>query len=72
LLRTVWEDFETQEEAALAAKKGGPAKKKGKSASMTTVSMGYRESLNKLMTMLNATHPHFIRCLIPNELKKSG
>lgn len=37
-----------------------------------TVSMMYRESLNKLMNMLNATHPHFIRCIIPNEKKASG
>lgn len=75
LIAHVWADFETMEEAAKAAKKGGPAKgggKKGKSASMATVSMGYRTSLNKLMTMLNATHPHFIRCIIPNEVKKSG
>lgn len=35
-----------------------------------TVSMYYRESLNKLMQMLNETHPHFIRCIIPNEQKK--
>lgn len=25
-----------------------------------------------LMNMLNKTHPHFIRCIIPNEMKKSG
>jgi myosin heavy chain 6/7 len=71
----LWDDFQTQEEAMAAQKKGTESKggkKKGKSASMTTVSMGYRESLNNLMTMLHATHPHFIRCLIPNELKKSG
>ena len=37
-----------------------------------TVSMMYRESLNKLMTMLHKTHPHFIRCIIPNEKKASG
>lgn len=37
-----------------------------------TVSMLYRESLNNLMSMLKTTHPHFVRCLIPNELKKSG
>jgi len=37
-----------------------------------TVSQIYRESLNNLMTMLNTTHPHFIRCIIPNEKKASG
>ncbi|KAK6010585.1 hypothetical protein OSTOST_24383, partial [Ostertagia ostertagi] len=51
---------------------GGNADMEGKSASFMTVSMMYRESLNKLMHMLNQTHPHFIRCIIPNEQKKSG
>lgn len=37
-----------------------------------TVSMMYRESLSNLMNMLNSTHPHFIRCIIPNEKKASG
>lgn len=54
-----------------AGKKAGPGKKK-KSAAFATVSMLYRESLNKLMAMLNQTHPHFIRCIIPNEQKKCG
>ena len=47
-------------------------RKKGKSASFMTVSMIYRESLNNLMNMLYQTHPHFIRCIIPNEQKASG
>lgn len=47
-------------------------KKKGKAASFMTVSMMYRESLNSLMSMLHTTHPHFIRCIIPNEKKASG
>lgn len=34
--------------------------------------MIYRESLNNLMNMLYQTHPHFIRCIIPNEKKASG
>ena len=72
LLVHVWGDYQTAEEQAKAAKEGGGGKKKGKSASMMTVSMLYRESLNKLMAMLHTTHPHFIRCLIPNEQKKSG
>uniref|UniRef100_A0AC34QQA2 Myosin heavy chain n=1 Tax=Panagrolaimus sp. JU765 TaxID=591449 RepID=A0AC34QQA2_9BILA len=60
-----------EDQIASAAKSGG-GKKKGKGGSFMTVSMMYRESLNNLMTMLNATHPHFIRCIIPNEKKQSG
>ncbi|GMT32620.1 hypothetical protein PFISCL1PPCAC_23917, partial [Pristionchus fissidentatus] len=73
LLVEIWQDYTTQEEAAALEKKsGGATKKKGKSGSFMTVSMLYRESLNKLMTMLHSTHPHFIRCIIPNEKKASG
>lgn len=43
--------------------------KKKKSASFQTISSTHRESLNKLMTTLHSTHPHFIRCIIPNEQK---
>uniref|UniRef100_A0A183U179 Myosin motor domain-containing protein n=1 Tax=Toxocara canis TaxID=6265 RepID=A0A183U179_TOXCA len=70
LLNEIWADYMTQEEASNMAK--STAKKKGKSGSFMTVSMVYRESLNNLMTMLYKTHPHFIRCIIPNEKKKSG
>merc|ERR1712235_61999 len=45
-------------------------KKKG--SSMMTISAAHRESLIKLMTNLHSTHPHFVRCIIPNEIKKSG
>merc|ERR1712002_300732 len=45
-------------------------KKKG--SAMMTISAGHRESLTKLMTNLHSTHPHFVRCIIPNEIKKSG
>ncbi|XP_071752261.1 myosin heavy chain, fast skeletal muscle-like [Centroberyx gerrardi] len=50
------------------AKKGG--KKKG--GSFQTVSAVFRENLGKLMTNLRSTHPHFVRCLIPNEVKTPG
>ena len=39
---------------------------------MMTISAGHRESLGKLMSNLHSTHPHFVRCIIPNEIKKSG
>ncbi|GAB1296250.1 Myosin-8 [Apodemus speciosus] len=55
-------------EADGGAKKG--AKKKG--SSFQTVSALFRENLNKLMTNLRSTHPHFVRCIIPNETKTPG
>ncbi|CAF5163676.1 unnamed protein product [Rotaria magnacalcarata] len=30
------------------------------------------EQLNKLMVNLKQTHPHFVRCIIPNEIKTGG
>ncbi|KAM9324262.1 myosin-13-like [Gastrophryne carolinensis] len=51
------------------AGKGG---KKKKGSSFQTVSALFRENLNKLMTNLRSTHPHFVRCLIPNETKTPG
>uniref|UniRef100_A0AAQ5YG29 Myosin motor domain-containing protein n=1 Tax=Amphiprion ocellaris TaxID=80972 RepID=A0AAQ5YG29_AMPOC len=56
------------EESGGGGKKGG--KKKG--GSMQTVSSQFRENLGKLMTNLRSTHPHFVRCLIPNESKTPG
>ncbi|XP_007904316.1 myosin-16 [Callorhinchus milii] len=56
-----------KEEAAPA---GGRKPKKG--ASFQTVSAFYREQLNKLMTTLRSTAPHFVRCIVPNEFKQSG
>ncbi|XP_027705853.1 myosin-8 isoform X2 [Vombatus ursinus] len=46
------------------------SKKKG--SSFQTVSALFRENLNKLMTNLRSTHPHFVRCIIPNETKTPG
>ncbi|KAM4697202.1 myosin-4-like [Rhinophrynus dorsalis] len=52
-----------------SASKGG---KKKKGSSFQTVSALFRENLNKLMANLRSTHPHFVRCLIPNETKTPG
>ncbi|XP_007175339.2 myosin-2 [Balaenoptera acutorostrata] len=53
---------------------GGMAKRHGKKkgSSFQTVSALFRENLNKLMTNLRSTHPHFVRCIIPNETKTPG
>nr|XP_042141316.1 myosin-6 [Peromyscus maniculatus bairdii] len=52
------------------ADKGKGKAKKG--SSFQTVSALHRENLNKLMTNLRSTHPHFVRCIIPNETKSPG
>ncbi|XP_076765687.1 myosin heavy chain isoform X27 [Xylocopa sonorina] len=49
--------------------KGGRGKKGG---GFSTVSSSYREQLNNLMATLRATQPHFVRCIIPNEMKQPG
>ncbi|KAF1374271.1 hypothetical protein PFLUV_G00248210 [Perca fluviatilis] len=53
---------------------GGIVKKaaKKKASSFQTVSALFRENLGKLRTNLKCTHPHFVRCLIPNETKTPG
>ncbi|XP_054134639.1 myosin heavy chain, skeletal muscle, adult-like isoform X3 [Melozone crissalis] len=61
--------------ASYEASGGGGGGKKGgkkKGSSFQTVSALFRENLNKLMTNLRSTHPHFVRCIIPNETKTPG
>ncbi|XP_042243059.1 myosin heavy chain, muscle-like isoform X34 [Homarus americanus] len=51
---------------------GGKGGKRAKGSGFLTVSGLYREQLNNLMTVLRSTAPHFIRCIIPNEIKAPG
>ncbi|CAL4093510.1 unnamed protein product, partial [Meganyctiphanes norvegica] len=50
-------------------KKGGGKKK---TAGFKTVASAYREQLSSLMNVLHSTHPHFIRCIVPNTTKTPG
>ncbi|XP_062466569.1 myosin-3-like [Pezoporus occidentalis] len=70
ILCNLYADFASIDEA-----EGGGIKKKGtkkKGSSFQTVSVLFRENLNKLMSNLRTTHPHFVRCIIPNETKTPG
>ncbi|XP_029066800.1 myosin-2 isoform X3 [Monodon monoceros] len=66
--------FSGAQSAEAEAGGGGTAKRGGKKkgSSFQTVSALFRENLNKLMTNLRSTHPHFVRCIIPNETKTPG
>jgi myosin protein heavy chain len=45
------------------------SQKRVKKGIFRTVAQRHKEQLNSLMTQLNSTQPHFVRCIIPNELK---
>ncbi|XP_019203424.1 myosin-7 [Oreochromis niloticus] len=71
LLATLFANYAGADSAQESGGKGkGGSKKKG--SSFQTVSALHRENLNKLMTNLRSTHPHFVRCIIPNETKTPG
>ncbi|CDO73933.1 hypothetical protein BN946_scf185016.g90 [Trametes cinnabarina] len=48
-------------------------KKRGaKKGAFRTVAQRHKEQLASLMSQLQATQPHFVRCIVPNTLKKPG
>lgn len=49
--------------------KGG---RQRKSARFRTVAQRHKEQLGDLMTQLSHTHPHFVRCILPNSNKMPG
>ncbi|CBY34054.1 unnamed protein product [Oikopleura dioica] len=67
-----WDSYMSAEDAAEASKKGGKGGKRQKGGSFQTVSGLHRESLSRLMSNLRSTQPHFVRCIVPNEIKKPG
>ncbi|KAJ7049460.1 P-loop containing nucleoside triphosphate hydrolase protein [Mycena amicta] len=49
------------------------AKKRGtKKGAFRTVAQRHKEQLSSLMSQLQATQPHFVRCIVPNSNKKPG
>ncbi|XP_066436834.1 myosin-4-like [Eleutherodactylus coqui] len=69
LLGFLYANYDSPDADAGSGGKGG---KKKKGSSFQTMSAVFRENLSKLMTNLRSTHPHFVRCLIPNETKTPG
>ncbi|XP_047666846.1 myosin-7-like [Tachysurus fulvidraco] len=73
LLSHLFANYASADSVAEASAGGGKTKeKKKKGSTFQTVSALHRENLNKLMTNLRSTHPHFVRCIIPNETKTPG
>ena len=71
LIVYLFRDHPGQPEEEVKKEKG----KKGKDASakqFKTVSSAFRNQLDSLLATLNATDPHFIRCIVPNNHKTPG
>merc|ERR1711990_788590 len=72
VVQEIWSSYISAEDAAAMAKAGGgKGKKKGGGGAMT-ISGQHKESLGRLMNNLKVTQPHFVRCIVPNEIKKPG
>ncbi|KAG8883338.1 hypothetical protein FRB97_006763 [Tulasnella sp. 331] len=50
----------------------GSVKKRVKKGAFRTVAQRHKEQLSSLMSQLQATQPHFVRCIVPNGFKKPG
>jgi myosin heavy chain 9/10/11/14 len=48
----------------------GGTRSKVKKGLFRTVAQRHKEQLHSLMTQLHSTHPHFVRCILPNHKKK--
>uniref|UniRef100_A0A3Q3X5S8 Uncharacterized protein n=1 Tax=Mola mola TaxID=94237 RepID=A0A3Q3X5S8_MOLML len=70
LLASLYENYVSSD--SVSEPKAGFKEKRKKAASFQTVSQLHKENLNKLMTNLRSTQPHFVRCIIPNETKTPG
>ena len=68
LLLHLWRDHPGQSNPPEEDK----SKKKKKGSGPKTVTSVYLVQLAELMTILHATEPHFIRCLVPNTHKQPG
>ncbi|KAL7059584.1 hypothetical protein AAHC03_013632 [Spirometra sp. Aus1] len=73
LVQAIWKDAEIVSMSATAGNETqfGPARSVRKGM-MRTVSQLYKESLIRLMTVLQNTNPNFVRCIIPNHEKRAG
>lgn len=48
----------------------GPNRSRVKKGLFRTVAQRHKEQLSNLMGSLHSTHPHFVRCILPNHKKK--
>jgi myosin heavy subunit len=65
-VQNIWSDYVSYQSDAEGSSR------RGKGSQFITVGQRHKESLNNLMSTLRRTNPHFVRCIIPNEMKRAG
>lgn len=70
LYQLIWKDAENFITISATANQETQFGSRTRKGMMRTVSQLYKESLVKLMSVLNNTNPNFVRCIIPNHEKK--
>merc|ERR1711936_638590 len=68
----LFRDHPGQPEEDPKDKEKGKKGKDGGAKTFKTVSSAFRAQLESLLTTLNSTDPHFIRCIVPNNHKTPG
>merc|ERR1719151_376707 len=71
LIVYLFRDHPGQPEEEVKKEKGKKGKDGG-AKQFKTVSSAFRNQLEALLTTLNTTDPHFIRCIVPNNHKTPG
>lgn len=57
-------------DCADAGEDSGNGRSRVKKGLFRTVAQRHKEQLHSLMTQLHSTHPHFVRCILPNHKKR--
>lgn len=57
-------------DCADAEEEAGGARNRVKKGLFRTVAQRHKEQLHSLMAQLHSTHPHFVRCILPNHKKR--
>ena len=65
----LFSEYREAEAAPASSSAGG---RRVKSGAFRTVAQRHQEQLAKLMAQLDATEPHFVRCIVPNRHKTPG
>lgn len=70
-IASLFEEYRDEDIGDVDQRNGNP-KRRTKKGAFRTVAQRHKEHLKSLMSQLQDTQPHFVRCIVPNNKKKAG